>query len=396
MKTHMRWQLLAEEHVEIRRPGAPSNSLTQGSLQAAPQRRTDAWRALEHDWLRLATRPESHERMDGWKRMVPELNDFDSPADLLETIARPGSPERSCSLLGGLLVAARNDAFAAHTVLVALIPGLLIAAGRRWRTARHDGPWANRTEVDIDAISAAWEAINIHAGERHELPARLIIRRVERYLRTIQTAYHRHLIRSVQRPDAHAEAEHCQADGDAVDDLFNPTIVEALRSGRLDPTTADLVYRVVVLDQRFTRAGRRHGLDRRQTLGALRLALRVIAADENAAPTNRVVPQEVQQMSPPTPRPGDRAIRQSETALPVMPLLLTVKQAADLLGMGRSTVYELIDAGELRSVKRGASRRIPLKAIHEYIDRLLADNDGTEERSAVRTASWDRSVARGS
>jgi excisionase family DNA binding protein len=396
MTTHLRWQPLAEEHVEIRRPGATSNGSPQSPSHNAPQRCTDAWGALEHDWLRLATRPEARERMNGWKRMVPELNDFDSPADLLETIARPGSPERSCSLLGGLLVAARDDAFAAHTVLVALIPGLLIAAGRRWRTARHDGPWANRTEVDIDAISAAWEAINIHAGQRHERPARLIIRRVERHLRTIQTAYHRHLIRSIQRPDAHATAELCQADCDAVDDLFNPTIVEALRSRRLDPTTADLVYRVGVLDQRFTTAGRRHGLDRRQTLAALRLALRLITADENAAPTNRVVSQEVQQMVPRTPRPGDRAIRQSETALPVMPLLLTVKQAADLIGMGRSTVYELIDAGELRSVKRGASRRIPLKAIHEYIDRLLADNDVTEGRPAARAASWDRSVARGS
>jgi excisionase family DNA binding protein len=388
MKTHLRQQPLAEEQpAEISRPGAPSNGSTQNF---------DAWGALEHDWLRLATHPESRERMDGWKRMVPALNDFDSPADLLESIACPGSPERSCSLLGAVLIAARKDVFAAHTVLVALIPGLLVAAGRRWRAGCHDGPWANRVELDIDAISAAWEAIYLHAGQRHERPARLIIRRVERELRTAHAAYRRHLIRSAHRAGVQARAEACQEGQETVDDVFRPAIDEALRSGRLDPTTADLVYRVGVLDQRFTTAGRRHGLDRRQTLGALRLAFRLIAADENAAPTNRVVPQEVQQMLPRTPRPGDRSIRQSETALPVMPLLLTVKQAADLLGMGRSTVYELIDAGELRSVKRGASRRIPLKAIHEYIDSLLADNERTEERSVARMTSWDRTVARGS
>ncbi len=62
---------------------------------------------------------------------------------------------------------------------------------------------------------------------------------------------------------------------------------------------------------------------------------------------------------------------------PILPLLLTVKQTAELLGIGRSTLYELLDAGELRSVKRGASRRIPLKEVHDYIDRLL-DNDGTD------------------
>ena len=80
-------------------------------------------------------------------------------------------------------------------------------------------------------------------------------------------------------------------------------------------------------------------------------------------------------------QPGD-----DNAALPpaaaVMPLLLTVNQAAQLLGIGRSTLYELIDAGELRSVKVGASRRIPLKAVHEYIDRLLGCHD--ELRSASR------------
>jgi hypothetical protein len=140
MKTHIRWQPHAEEHVQISRPGGPNNGSTQGSSHAAPQRWTDAWGALEHDWLRLATRPEARERLDGWKRMVPELTDFDSPADLLDTIARPGSPERSCSLLAGLLVAARDDAFAAHTVLVALIPGLLsrlVAVGGQHATMVH-------------------------------------------------------------------------------------------------------------------------------------------------------------------------------------------------------------------------------------------------------------------
>ena len=54
------------------------------------------------------------------------------------------------------------------------------------------------------------------------------------------------------------------------------------------------------------------------------------------------------------------------------PLLLTVQQAAEMLGIGRSTLYELLGAGELQSVKLGGSRRIPFSAVREYVERLLA------------------------
>ncbi len=72
----------------------------------------------------------------------------------------------------------------------------------------------------------------------------------------------------------------------------------------------------------------------------------------------------------------------------IMPLLLTVNQAAQLLGIGRSTLYELLDAGQIQSVKVGASRRIPLKAVHEYIDRLLVeDNERRSVSQPARTLS---------
>jgi excisionase family DNA binding protein len=352
---------------------------------------------MERDWLQLAVRPESLERLASWKQIEPELNDFQSPAELVLTIASAGLPERSCRLVSGLLVVALEDAFAAYTVLIALIPGLLVAAGRRWQAGRYKGPWQSRAEVDVDAISAAWEAINLHAGQRHERPARLIVRRVELQLRTVHAAYHRRVSRSVSESGTRlVGGDLYLAEQDTGDNLFALSILEALRSGRLDPTTVDLVYRVAVLDQRLTTTARRHGLDHRQTLGALRLALRLISADESAL-TTPAIPQEAQHMVHRSQHHDNRDLHRSETPLPVMPMLLTVKQAADLLGMGRSTIYELIDAGELGSVKRGASRRIPLKAIHEYIDSLLDDrSDGNEKGSAGRPASWDRSVARGS
>lgn len=43
--------------------------------------------------------------------------------------------------------------------------------------------------------------------------------------------------------------------------------------------------------------------------------------------------------------------------------LLTPSEAASLLRVSRSTVYRLIEAGELGSLRIGASRRIPMAAI---------------------------------
>ena len=54
------------------------------------------------------------------------------------------------------------------------------------------------------------------------------------------------------------------------------------------------------------------------------------------------------------------------------PLLVRVEEAARLLGLGRSKVYELVGSGELRSVAIGRSRRIPASAIREWLDAKLA------------------------
>jgi excisionase family DNA binding protein len=54
-------------------------------------------------------------------------------------------------------------------------------------------------------------------------------------------------------------------------------------------------------------------------------------------------------------------------------LLLTAEEAADVLGIGRTTVYRLLARNALPSVKIGASRRIPFVALTEYVDRALAE-----------------------
>jgi len=53
-----------------------------------------------------------------------------------------------------------------------------------------------------------------------------------------------------------------------------------------------------------------------------------------------------------------------------MPLLYKICDAARLLAVGESAIYELIAQGELESVKIGASRRITRAGIEAYVRRI--------------------------
>jgi excisionase family DNA binding protein len=51
-------------------------------------------------------------------------------------------------------------------------------------------------------------------------------------------------------------------------------------------------------------------------------------------------------------------------------LLFRPEEAAQVLGVGRSMLYELLRSGALRSVKIGSCRRVSATALAEYVDRL--------------------------
>ncbi len=57
-------------------------------------------------------------------------------------------------------------------------------------------------------------------------------------------------------------------------------------------------------------------------------------------------------------------------------LLLTTTEAAELLGLSRTTVYELLNAEQIESVRIGRARRIPRAALVAYVDRLRGLSDG--------------------
>ena len=51
-------------------------------------------------------------------------------------------------------------------------------------------------------------------------------------------------------------------------------------------------------------------------------------------------------------------------------LLLTVEEAADRLGIGRSLMYELIGNREIASIRVGRLRRVPLESLTDYVAAL--------------------------
>jgi excisionase family DNA binding protein len=56
----------------------------------------------------------------------------------------------------------------------------------------------------------------------------------------------------------------------------------------------------------------------------------------------------------------------------IEPLLIRIEEAARILSLSRSTIYEMMDRGELPSVRCGTARRIPLAALRAWVERQVA------------------------
>ncbi|MGH3972430.1 MAG: excisionase family DNA-binding protein [Pseudonocardiaceae bacterium] len=66
-----------------------------------------------------------------------------------------------------------------------------------------------------------------------------------------------------------------------------------------------------------------------------------------------------------TPQPPTRPISER--------VLLTIEEAAEQLGIGRTLMYKLISNGEIESIHIGRLRRVPTAAIQNYAHRLIGD-----------------------
>ena len=62
-----------------------------------------------------------------------------------------------------------------------------------------------------------------------------------------------------------------------------------------------------------------------------------------------------------------KEMNEQTTTTTTTPLLVRVEEAARMLSLGRSTVYELIASGQLPSITIGKSRRVPVEALKQWI-----------------------------
>jgi excisionase family DNA binding protein len=71
-------------------------------------------------------------------------------------------------------------------------------------------------------------------------------------------------------------------------------------------------------------------------------------------------------------------------------ILMTPAEAAEVLAISRSVVYDLIAKGTLSSIKVGRSRRVLRKSLEDFVNRELSDQLSDEtglERGTITIAN---------
>jgi excisionase family DNA binding protein len=90
------------------------------------------------------------------------------------------------------------------------------------------------------------------------------------------------------------------------------------------------------------------------------------------------LPQVERIATAPTPTERTPTIRTVPMPAPA-PLLWDVTEVATVLGVSRSFVYELLNAGELDFCKLGARTKVPVATVQQYVDRRLAERHAEAE-----------------
>ncbi len=62
--------------------------------------------------------------------------------------------------------------------------------------------------------------------------------------------------------------------------------------------------------------------------------------------------------------------QEARVSAPSRKLLVTVEEAAELLSLSRTRIYGLLGCRRIISVKVGGVRRIPVKALHQFVETL--------------------------
>ena len=60
-------------------------------------------------------------------------------------------------------------------------------------------------------------------------------------------------------------------------------------------------------------------------------------------------------------------------------LLASPDEACVVLNIKRSTLFKMLEAGEIPSIKIGRLRRIPVEGLRRYVERQMAEQAGVQE-----------------
>lgn len=74
-------------------------------------------------------------------------------------------------------------------------------------------------------------------------------------------------------------------------------------------------------------------------------------------------------------------------------LVYSVEEAADILGIGRTFMFQLVTTGQIDSFKIGSRRKIHRDAIDRYLDHLRVEQSPDEIRDST-PGDADRPVTR--
>jgi excisionase family DNA binding protein len=69
-------------------------------------------------------------------------------------------------------------------------------------------------------------------------------------------------------------------------------------------------------------------------------------------------------------RVGEEVIPEKPRAEQPLRLLLTAEEAAKALGIKRTLLFHLLMTRQIFSVKVGSARRVPVKALHDFVEGL--------------------------
>lgn len=69
-------------------------------------------------------------------------------------------------------------------------------------------------------------------------------------------------------------------------------------------------------------------------------------------------------------------------------VLLRPSEVAEILGIGRSKAYELCASNQLKAVRIGRSVRVPVEALHQWINEQMATDQaaGPDDNDAGRAS----------